>query len=386
MQIVYLSNYFNHHQKQLADSLFKMLGNDYRFVSTGDIPEFRKSLGYQEISTPYVIRYSKETKEEIDNMIMDADVVIYGEAPISIIKHRIISGKLTFRDDESRYKKLNRYLKWPIYTYNSLWINKCYLLAASAYAPIDYMLSGMNPTKCFKWGYFTEVKHYSNIDCLIQNKALKKAGKINMLWTGRLITWKHPEYIISVIKSLKMDGYNFSVKVIGAGKLEKRLKKRIRKENIEEYVSILGSMSPERVRTYMEEADIFLFTSDRQEGWGAVLNESMGSACAVVADGNIGSVPYLINHGVNGLIYNSKDVDDLVAKVKSLINNPSMIEEMGKRAYATMSETWNGDVAAKNLMKLCTALLKGESSPINEGPCSPAPLIMRTFKGKFKTL
>lgn len=386
MRIVYLSNFFNHHQKPLADELYGILGDDYTFVETWDgIPFEQKVLGYHTYDVPYVKKYSEE-KKIIDQMILDADIVIYGEAPLSLIKKRILSRKLTIRDDESRYKNPNRFLKWPVYTYKSIYLNNGYLLCASAYAPIDYMLSGMNPKKCFKWGYFTEVKRYSDIDSLMQNKSLRKHQKINILWVGRLIALKHPEYIISVAKSLKNDSCNFSINVVGTGKLADKLKSIIRKENLEEYVNLLGPMSPESVRTYMEEADIFLFTSDRREGWGAVLNESMGSACAVVADGNIGSVPYLINHGVNGLIYNSKDVDDLIGKIKSLINNPSMIEEMGRRAYATMSETWNGEVAARNLMKLCTALLKGDSSPINDGPCSPAPLIMRTFKGKFKTL
>lgn len=385
MRLLYISNFFNHHQKPLADELYEILGVDYTFVETWDgIPSEQLTLGYHTYNVPYVKRYSEE-KERIDQMILDADVVIYGEAPLSLIKKRILSGKLTIRDDESRYKNPNRFLKWPVYTYNSLYLNKGYLLCASAYAPIDYMLSGMNPKKCFKWGYFTEVKRYSDIDSLMQNKSLRKYQKVNILWVGRLIALKHPEYIISVAKSLKNDGCNFSINVIGTGKFGNKLKSIISKENLVEYVSLLGPMPPENVRTYMEEADIFLFTSDRREGWGAVLNESMGSACAVVADGNIGSVPYLINHGVNGLIYNSKDVDDLVVKVKSLISNPSMIEEIGRRAYATMSETWNGEVAARNLIKLSSALLKGESSPISDGPCSPAPLIMRTFKGKFKT-
>jgi glycosyltransferase involved in cell wall biosynthesis len=157
-------------------------------------------------------------------------------------------------------------------------------------------------------------------------------------------------------------------------------------ENLEESIVFLGSMSPEEVRIHMEEADIFLFTSDRREGWGAVLNESMGSACAVVADGNIGSVPYLIRDGVNGLIYNSTDVKDLTDKVKYLIKNPPMIQNLGRKAYATMCSTWNGKVAARNLIQLCTALLKGEQTPITSGPCSPAPLIFRTIKGKIKSL
>lgn len=386
MRLVYLSNFFNHHQKPLADELYGILGHNYTFVETWDgIPKEQRELGYHSYDTSYVIRYCDQN-EIVDQIIMDADVVIYGEAPLSLVKKRILSGKLTIRDDESRYKNLNRFLKWPVYTYKSLYLNRGYLLCASAYAPIDYILSGMNPKKCFKWGYFTEVKHYSDIDCLIQNKSLRKSGKINILWVGRLIALKHPEYVISVAKSLKRDGVNFCINVIGTGRLEDRLHAQILKENLGEYVNLLGSMPPEQVRAYMETADIFMFTSDRREGWGAVLNESMGSACAVVADGNIGSVPYLINDGVNGLIYKSTDVDDLIAKVKSLIENPLMIEEMGRNAYKTMDGMWNAKVAARNLLQLCNSLLAGESTTIKDGPCSQAPLILRSFKGRFKIL
>lgn len=386
MQIVYLSNFFNHHQKPLADELYSILGDSYSFIeSWAGIPSEQAKLGYHTYDVPYVIKYS-ENKEKVDRLLLDADVVIYGEAPLSMIKDRILSGKLTIRDDESRYKNPNRFLKWPIYTYNSLYLNKGYLLCASAYAPIDYLLSGMNPKKCFKWGYFTEVKQFADIDALMQNKSYKKNGHVTILWTGRLISLKHPEYMIDLAQRLKLEGFDFSIKIIGTGKLESRLRKRIIDGNLEQHISLLGSMSPEMVRQYMEEADIFLFTSDRREGWGAVLNESMGSACAVIADGNIGSVPYLIDNGVNGLIYKSTDVEDLINKVMYLLQHPSLIEEMGRRSYATMRDLWNGKVAAKHLMKLCTALLKGEPTPIKEGPCSPAPIVLRTIKGKIKTL
>ena len=186
MRLLYISNFFNHHQKPLADELYEILGVDYTFVETWDgIPSEQLTLGYHPYNVPYVKRYSEE-KERIDQMILDADVVIYGEAPLSLIKKRILSGKLTIRDDESRYKNPNRFLKWPLYTYNSLYLNKGYLLCASAYAPIDYMLSGMNPKKCFKWGYFTEVKRYSDIDSLMQNKSLRKYHIYRLLSTDFL--------------------------------------------------------------------------------------------------------------------------------------------------------------------------------------------------------
>lgn len=62
--------------------------------------------------------------------------------------------------------------------------------------------------------------------------------------------------------------------------------------NLNDYVTFTGPVQSDKVRGFMERAGIFLFTSDRQEGWGAVLNESMNSGCAVVASHAIGSVPF----------------------------------------------------------------------------------------------
>ena len=386
MKIVNLSCYYNHHQKPLADAMYALLGDEYYFVETTGVPEFRKKLGYREIAAPYVLKYNEESKASIDQMVMDADVVIYGEAPLGLIKARYNAGKLTFRDDESRYKNPNRYLKWPVYTYKSHWINKSYLLCASAYAPMDYMLSGMNPRKCFRWGYFTEVKRYDSPESLMEKKRIEAPKGVSILWAGRLIGLKHPESAIFVAEHLKKDGIDFSMNIIGTGKLEGKIKKMIQERGLSDEVKMLGSMTPAEVRTHMEQSDIFLFTSDRCEGWGAVLNESMNSGCAVVADGNIGSVPYLINDGVNGLVYKSTDWKDLYKKVSCLVLNPNERENIGKNAYSTMLNLWNGEVAAKSFLELCESLLNNTENPIHEGPCSNAPVLMRTFKGKFKVL
>ena len=384
MKLIHLSNYFNHHVKSMTDALYRLLGDDYAFVETESVPQFRLELGYKELSSPYVIKYNEDTRLQIETMIMDADVVICGEAPVKMVKARYASGKLTFKDDECRYRSMSRFLKWPIYTYYSLFQNKGYLLCASAYGPIDYLLSGMNPKKCYRWGYFTEVKNYGSPEQLMQKKSSN--SHIKILWCGRMIPLKHPEALIYVSNKLRNDGYDFEINVIGTGKLENKIKKIVRQKNLDPYINFLGSMKPEKVRSYMEESDIFLFTSDRNEGWGAVLNESMNSGCAVVAGNNIGSVPFLLEDGINGLIYRDLDWDDLYSKVKDLIENPEKRKCMGAKAYRTMIDVWNGENAAQRLVTLCNALLLGNEDPIKTGPCSPAPLLMRKWHGKFKTI
>ncbi len=163
------------------------------------------------------------------------------------------------------------------------------------------------------------------------------------------------------------------------------MRKAIQKYKLEDCIHILGPMPPAMVRKHMEDASIFIFTSDRHEGWGAVLNESLNSACAVVAANNIGSVPYLIEDNVNGMIFKDQNWADLARKVEWLLIHPSERNLMAIEAYHTMTNIWNPENASKNLMLLYEALLNGKDTPIDNGPCSKAPLMLRT-KGKLKVL
>ena len=127
----------------------------------------------------------------------------------------------------------------------------------------------------------------------------------------------------------------------------------------------------------MEKSEIFIFTSDRNEGWGAVLNESMNSACAVVANSAIGSVPFLMQDGENGYMYKDGDIDDLFEKVKKLLDNADERKRIAKNAYKTMADEWNAENAAKKFVALCEKMLDGEYRPFpyERGVCSKAEIL-----------
>ena len=46
MTLAFFSNYFNHHQKALCDEWFELLGEDFTFVETEPMEEFRMSMGW----------------------------------------------------------------------------------------------------------------------------------------------------------------------------------------------------------------------------------------------------------------------------------------------------------------------------------------------------
>lgn len=116
----------------------------------------------------------------------------------------------------------------------------------------------------------------------------------------------------------------------------------------------------------MEKADIFLFTSDRQEGWGAVANEAMNSGCALVADHMIGAIPYLVQDGVDGLIYKDGNPNELFALAERLVCDRELCRRLGRRAYAKITESWNAENAARRLVELCRELgLLGEEIKVD---------------------
>lgn len=371
MRIVFLGNYFSHHQKPLSDALAKE--NSYHFIATAQLPEERRALGWGQDREPeYIIHYDLEP-ERADAMIARADVVIAGSAPEYLVRRCILRGQLVFRYSERPLKNglelkkyLPRLLKWH-------WRNppgkKVYLLCASGFTAGDYTRFGLFRNRAYRWGYFPETKEYEDFGKLMDGK--KKAS---ILWVGRFLDWKHPDDAVAVAAALKASGYRFELSLIGGGPMEQTLRDMIREKELDDSVRLLGTMTPEMVRRHMEESEIFLFTSDRKEGWGAVLNEAMNSGCAVVASDAIGSVPYLLCDGQNGMVYHSGDVEALSAKVQLLLSDPKKCRTLGVKAYETMIQSWNAEIAAQRLTELTRQLLDGTESLklYDTGPCSKA--------------
>ena len=374
MKITFLTNYFNHHQKFISEELNGLV-DSYKFVSTSEMREERKTLGYGELLIPSYVCYYKDSENELAQHIVDSDVVIIGTAPNNLIRSRIKNSKCVFRYSERPFKNGNSFIKFlprliKHYMRNPL-KKPIYLLCASAYTSYDFNKYKLFKNKAYKWGYFPKTEYY-DIDALISNKSSN-----TILWCGRFLDWKHPDDIITVARKLKDEGYIFKIKIIGTGVMENTLKHTVSQHKLDNDVVFLGAMKPYQVREHMEKAGIYLFTSDKREGWGAVLNESMNSACAVVASHSIGSVPYLIGNNENGLIYKSGDVDMLYKKVKYLLDNPNEQKRLGHNAYNTIVETWNAKVAAERFIELTKRILDGEKSPdlYENGPCSKAEII-----------
>lgn len=376
--IVFISNFLNHHQYPVAEQLYELTGGKYRFVELEPMPEsFRKS-GYPSYDDcPFLVQAwrSPESKAIADNLMLEADAVIYGNiSDYSLIRKRLSRNKLTFECGERWLKRgwINlfspRLLRSQLY-YHLYFHNKpLYRLNASAYAANDLATLRSFKNRMFKWGYFTKIATTEKINL----EAPRGVSRLKILFVARFLILKHPELPVLMAEKLKAKGYDFEINMYGSGPELNATRSLIERCGVGDVVNLCGNRPNEEILAEMRAHDVFLFTSDRHEGWGAVVNEAMGSGCAVVASDAVGSVPFLIKDGVNGMIFKSEDVDDMTAKVEFLLNNREVCHKIGVEAHKTMAEVWSPENAAKSLMKLVDSLLSASDNCPAEGPCSPA--------------
>ena len=378
MQIAFFSNFLNHHQLPLCQEFFKLTNGNFTFVATEPIPEERLKLGYYDMNKEYdfvLTTYDNAANEDkAMDLALNSDVIIIGSAPEKYVLERIKRKRITFRYSERLLKRGMIYAFSPrlilyMLLHHTRFLNyPLYMLCASSYTAKDYSYYGAYLNKAYKWGYFPVVNKYH-----IENLMKRKKGEyIRILWVARFIPLKHPEVVIEVANYLRKQKYNFEISMIGTGPIEDDIKKLVEQKGLNNFIKFKGSMSPEKVRLFMEEANIFLFTSDYNEGWGAVLNESMNSGCAVVACKAIGSANFLIKDNYNGLLYDFGNQEQLNNLVEKLILDTGLREKIGINAYKTIVEEWSPESAAIRFIELTNKLMQGKDVHYETGPCSKA--------------
>lgn len=380
MTFTFVSNYINHHQIPLCEALYRKLGDDFTFVQTMPMEEERVAMGWgvDVRKLPYV-QCLYEEEYECLKKIAESDAVLFGWSEREdIAASRLDSGKVTMRVSERLYREgqwkaisprglIAKYREHIKYRKK----NVC-MLCAGAYTASDFHLIGAYPGKMFRWGYFTRLRIYSDE----QFASMKlKDGKLHIVWAGRFIPLKHPEYVVRLAGTLREKGHQFCMHMLGDGELEPMIRRDVENVGLSEYFRFYGYTEPERVRDVMEKCHIHLFTSNYLEGWGAVVNEGMNSGCVEVVNEQVGAAPYLIRHGENGLVYPKDRYEKMEETVLDLFAHWDECKGMGRAAYETIRDVWNAEHAAAELMRFTEGLMQGEIVPAKEGPLSVAPVL-----------
>ena len=380
MTIAFFGNYLNHHQAPLADAFYQLMKDGFIFVQS-EAPNSDELKGGKDYSTrPYYLcaAESRENYKRALKIAREVDVALFDGLEVlafQLERARVAPYKLSFELGERWFKRgwINilspRLIKMQWYYHTIFYRTNTYKLCASAFAASDLYNLFSYRGKCYKWGYFTKVDEKNDVEASLD---VSTPGSTTLMWCSRFLVWKHPELPVQMAAKLKEKGYNFVLDMYGDGPELKKIVALVEKKSLTDNIKFHGNLPNDQILRAMREHQIFPFTSDRHEGWGAVANEAMTNGCCLVGSNQIGSIPYLVDHKKNGLVFESCNLDDLTNNVVFLLENPSECARMRKQANMDMWNIWSPVQAVKNLLMLIDDLQSGRLCSVMKGPASKA--------------
>ena len=179
----------------------------------------------------------------------------------------------------------------------------------------------------------------------------------SILFVGGLSKVKGIDTLLNAVPIIRKKILNLCVYIAGSGPEENKLKELVKELNIEENVNFLGYISENEKYSYYKSADVCVFPS-RYEPFGIVLLEAMACGKPVVAS-NVGGIPFVVEEGKTGLLFESGNVEDLADKIMTILKNEELREKMGEAGRERAKEfTW--DKIAERTVEVYKEILKGK--------------------------
>jgi len=140
--------------------------------------------------------------------------------------------------------------------------------------------------------------------------------RFSLLAVGRLHKVKNHAFLVQACARLRDVGFDFQCAIAGEGPERQRLERLIRKNRLQERLTLLGHMRKPEMDALYRDADLVVLTSE-SEGIPLVLMEAMARAKIVLAPAITG-IPELVVPGKTGFLYRPGDLEDFVRRIRFL--------------------------------------------------------------------
>lgn len=374
MTLVYCTNIWSHHQGCVCEELAKRLGDNFKMVLFQpldcDWSKERINMGWN-LTPPrksWIVGPPMSVFElqsgDYHRYIFDSDVAVIGISPymdMTAIRRRIASRKLTFIMGERYFKDRRTVLDYINPRQWKRWIglhcllnhSNVHYLTMNHWCLDDLRFLHVCRNRIWRWAYQTPVsKDYPT---------QRDNGVVRIGWCGRMFDWKQPNLLIEAFAQLSCDvKAKCRLEIIGSGEKEEELHSLIDKYSLSGRVVFKPMLPHGKVIEWLREIDIYVLTSNRKEGWGAILIEAMDCGCAVVANREAGATLEVVEHGVNGFVFKDCDANQIAMQLEELIANDEKRRSFGTMAWKTVQKL-SPAVGAENLIHLCTGILKNKT-------------------------
>jgi len=178
----------------------------------------------------------------------------------------------------------------------------------------------------------------------ISNYAYKKRANINpkILWVRSFHKQYNPKMAIDIIFNLKKKYENVTLCMVGPDKdgSMKDVIKYSKELGVYNQLEITGVLKKSEWLKLSQRFDVFINTTNVDNTPVSVI-EAMALGLPVVST-NVGGIPFLVESGVDGLLVESNDIDSMVSKIKMLLDDYSLVQNLTTSARKKASSMdWN---------------------------------------------
>lgn len=138
-------------------------------------------------------------------------------------------------------------------------------------------------------------------------------GRLKLLYAGQMIHRKGVDVLLRALAQVP----RCELALIGSGPEIAALQALAEQLGVGERVSWMGQMHAERIPAVIINSDVFLLPS-REDGWGAVVNESLMAGTPVICSDACGAAELIRQEWLGG-VFRSGSVEDLAAVMEAWV-------------------------------------------------------------------
>ncbi len=215
------------------------------------------------------------------------------------------------------------------------------------------MEGAVSRVTCIRNGIDLEKKPIQTDRWQIRKELGVDAGTCLIGTVGRLTPVKGLSYLLQAVSILLRQRVDLRLLIVGDGVIRKDLEVQAHDLGIRENVVFLGHR--EDTFELMQAMDIFVLPS-LSEGISMALLEAMAASRAVVAS-RVGGIPEIVEDGVEGILVEPMDVNQLAENCRRLIESPETAMKMGEQAQKRVAQEFSAAAMADRVAGLYKELV-----------------------------
>lgn len=182
---------------------------------------------------------------------------------------------------------------------------------------------------------------------------LKIPDRKTVIYTGRLSPEKGVDFLLRCFSNVTKST-NCQLIIIAEGPEKKHIIKRIDQLGLSDVILVIPTVT--EIAPYLKASDLFILPS-QFEGLSNSLLEAMACGLPVISTRVGGSID-VIESGVNGLLVEYNDGDDLSRAISHVLEDPNLATNLGKHARETIEGNHDMDSIADQYLKVYNDVLQ----------------------------